>query len=416
MALRGIGILVGAFHHISMHSKNAIEPTKPGRLFFIDNIRWLMIVFVIMVHAAVTYSGIGSWYYIEHRKLDTASLVFFVIFQAFMQAYFMGLLFLIAGYFVPSAFDRKGFLKFLGDRSVRLGIPTLIYMLFINTIIVYYILAFQWSTPRPPVGQYFMNYILNPSFLGGSGPMWFAFALLVFSAAYAVFRLFSHNHLSYNHFLHNPQGSKGDAALPGHLAVVELILLISICSFIVRLVQPIGTSIMNMQLGFFAQYIILFIAGIIAYRKNWLARIPYSFGMTWFKIALIGGTISLAAIMILGGGISGDFSRYAGGLYWQSAAYALWESFFCVGVSLGIIVLFRERFNSQGKFTGFMSQNSFSAYVFHAPILILVTLAIRNFSWHPILKFMAAVAIAIPLCFLASHFVFRRIPLLKKVL
>ncbi|MGA9097442.1 MAG: acyltransferase family protein, partial [Methanotrichaceae archaeon] len=100
----------------------------------------------------------------------------------------------------------------------------------------------------------------------------------------------------------------------------------------------------------------------------------------------------------------------------QSAAYALWESFFCVGVSLGIIVLFRERFNVQGKFTRFMSQNSFSAYVFHAPILILTSLAIRNFAWHPILKFVVAITIAIPLCFLVSHLLLRRVPLLKKVL
>lgn len=380
--------------------------TKPGRLFFIDNIRWLMIVFVIMVHAAVTYSSIGSWYYIEHLRLDAVSFVFFAVFQAFMQAYFMGLLFLIAGYFVPNAFDRKGFFKFLGDRTVRLGIPTLIYMLFINTVIVYYILAFQWTSPRPPIGQFLLGYILSLDFLGGTGPMWFALALLIFSAAYPVFRLFFHN-------LERPQR---DGPLPGHLAVIGLALLISICSFTVRLVQPIGTSVMNMQLGFFSQYIILFIIGIIAYRKNWLARIPYSFGMIWFKIALVCGSIFFFAIIVLGGGISGDFSRYSGGFYWQSAAYALWESFFCVGVSLGIIVHFRERFNEQGKFARFMSQNSFSAYVFHAPILILTSLAIRNFAWHPILRFVVAIAIAIPLCFLVSHLLLRRVPLLKKVL
>jgi len=65
------------------------------------------------------------------------------------QAYFMGLLFLIAGYFVPDSFDRKGPARFLRDRAVRLGIPTLIYMLFINPSIEYLLLAFQWPEPRP---------------------------------------------------------------------------------------------------------------------------------------------------------------------------------------------------------------------------------------------------------------------------
>jgi surface polysaccharide O-acyltransferase-like enzyme len=380
--------------------------TNPSRLFFIDNIRWLMIVFVIMIHAAVTYSSLGSWYYTEPEKLDMVSLAFFGIFQSFTQAYSMGLLFLIAGYFVPGSFDRKGFGKFLRDRGVRLGIPTLIYMLFINTTINYYILAFRWSTQASAGGEAFSGYILSLDFLSGSGPMWFAFALLIFSAVYAVVRL----------FLRDPKKPQQDGNLPGHLAAVELGLLISVSAFFIRLAQPIGTSLMNMQLCYFSQYIILFVIGIIAYRKNWLVRIPYSFGMIWFKAALIGGSIFWLAIQILGGGLSGNFSRYAGGLYWQSAAYALWESFFCVGICLGLIVLFRERFNTQGKFTKFISDNYFSVYVFHPPILILVTLALREFAWYPLIKFTIGVAISVPLCFLFSHLVLRRIPLLKRVL
>lgn len=379
---------------------------KPGRLFFIDNIRWLMIIFVVMTHAAVTYSNLGMWYYIEPAKLDIVSLAFFGIYQSYMQAYSMGLLFLIAGYFVPGSFDRKGFSKFLSDRAVRLGIPTLIYMLFINSTINYFFLAYEWTATRPSVWQFFMDYIRTLNFLSGSGPMWFALALLIFSAAYAVFRLLRRGQKS-------PQR---EGELPGHLAVAGLSLFIAAFAFSIRLVQPIGSSIMNMQLGYFSQYIVLFIVGIIASRKNLLVRIPYSFGMIWFKAALIGGSIFWLGIQILGGGLSGDFVKYEGGLYWQSAAYALWESFFCVGICLGIIVIFRRSFDVQGMFKRFLSDNYFSVYVFHPPILILVTLVLREFRWPPIIKFTIACAIAIPLCFIVSHLVLRRIPLLKRVL
>jgi glucan biosynthesis protein C len=379
---------------------------KPNRLFFIDNIRWLMIVFVVMTHAAVTYSNLGMWYYIEPAKLDIISLAIFGIYQSFTQAYSMGLLFLIAGYFVPGSFDRKGFCRFLTDRTVRLGIPTLIYMLLINTTINYYFLAFQWTTHRPQFWHFLQNYVQSLDFLSGSGPMWFALALLIFSAVYAVSRLFRHA----------PANLQQEGELPGHLAVAGLALLISAFAFLVRLVQPIGTSIMNMQLGYFSQYIILFVIGIIAYRKNLLFRIPYSFGMIWFGAALIGGSVFWLAILILGGGFSGDFAKYGGGIYWQSAAYALWESFFCIGICLGLIVFFRQRFNAQGKFTKFMSDNYFSVYVFHPPILIMVTLALQDFAWHPLIKFATAIVISVPLCFLASHLVFRKIPLLKRVL
>jgi glucan biosynthesis protein C len=382
------------------------EKTRPARLLYIDNIRWLIIIFVVFTHAAVTYSALGSWYYTEPANLDVLSFIIFGIYLTFTQAYSMGILFLIAGYFVPASFDHKGFDKFLGDRAIRLGVPTLIYIFLINTAIVYYILAFQWQELHQPAEQAFLDYILSLDFLSGTGPMWFALALLIFSAVYAAVRL----------FLPVPERRQVDGKLPGHLAVAELVLLITVCTFSVRLIQPIGTSVMNMQLCFFSQYIILFAVGIIAYRKNWFARIPYSFGMAWFKVAIIGGSLFWLAIMVLGGVLSGDFSNYSGGFHWQSAAYSFWESFFCVGVCLGLLVLFREYYNWQGGFERFMSENYFAVYFFHAPILILVTLAMRDLLWSPLLKFIIAGSISVMLCFLISHLVLRKIPLLKRVL
>jgi glucans biosynthesis protein C len=378
-----------------------------ARLYFVDNIRWLVIALVVMVHAAVTYSRLGDWYYYEPANLDPPSTMIFGIFLSFTQAYSMGLLFLIAGYFVPESFDCKGWAGFLKERAFRLGIPTLIYMLFINTAITYYLLAFQWTGPRPPLGEYFMNYILSGEILSGSGPMWFALALLIFSAAYAAFRLLTRSRESRP----GPQ-----AEPPGHLAMAGLILIISAGAFAIRLFQPIGTSIMNMQICFFSSYIALFIVGILASRNDWLLRIPSSFALAWFKAALIGGTLFWLAIMATGGMACGDFSRFSGGLHWQSAAYALWESFFAVGACMGIIAVFREHFAGQGKLARFLSDNSFSVYLFHPPILILVSLALRDLAMHPLIKFALASALAIPLCFLAGHFIFRRAPLLKRIL
>ena len=102
----------------------------------------------------------------------------------------MGRLFLIAGYFVPDSFDRKGPAKFLRDRAICLGIPTLIYMLFINSAINYFLLAFQWQAPRPPLGQAFMDYTPSGAILRGSGPMWFALAHLIFIHMSPFLRLF----------------------------------------------------------------------------------------------------------------------------------------------------------------------------------------------------------------------------------
>jgi peptidoglycan/LPS O-acetylase OafA/YrhL len=188
-----------------------------------------------------------------------------------------------------------------------------------------------------------------------------------------------------------------------------------LCSFLVRIVQPMGTNILNMQLCYFSQYILLFTVGMIAYRRNWLLRIPYDFGMRWLRLALIAG--SLMWIAVIGAMVATNtFNSINGGFTWQSAGFSFWEAFFCPGFCLGLTVLFREKFNRQGAFAKWMSDNSFSVYLFHPPILIAVTLAMRSLGAPKPVKFLVATLLATTVAFLASNYVFRRIPLLRRVL
>ncbi|MBU6399570.1 MAG: acyltransferase family protein [Verrucomicrobia bacterium] len=387
-------------------SSPPIPPPQP-RLLYIDNLRWLMIVLVVAVHASVTYSGVGSWYYTERIEVDRASLLLFVAFEACTQAYFMGLLFLIAGYFVPASFDRKGAKRFLADRAWRLGMPTLIYAFLVHPLINYYLLGFRWTLPKPPFFRAYGHYLAGFRFVSGTGPMWFTLALLIFSAVYAGARL---------RVVGRPRAAAAAPPLPCHRDVVVLGLLIGAGTFLVRWVEPIGNNVFNLQLGFFTQYIVLFAVGVRAYRADWLQRIPQDFGQRWFAVAMLGGPLGWALLLIGGGALSGGFARYAGGLTWQSAAYSFWESFFCLGVCLGLLVYFRDEFNQQGRLTRFLSANAFTVYVFHAPILIALSLALRDWHGQALAKFGLLAALSLVASFLVSHLALRRIPLLKAVL
>src|ERR1700759_3095235 len=106
--------------------KAATAATRPARLAFIDNVRWSMIVLVLSMHAADTYSPFGNWYYVDRQPMGLATKIFFGVYQSVLQAFFMALLFLVAGYFSASAFDHKGFTPFVRDRCLRLGVPTLL--------------------------------------------------------------------------------------------------------------------------------------------------------------------------------------------------------------------------------------------------------------------------------------------------
>lgn len=379
------------------------------RLLFIDNLRWLMIALVVTIHSAVTYSNLGSWYYTEPARLSPPTLLFFVLYETLLQAFFMGLLFLIAGYFVPGSCDRKGLRRFLTDRAVRLGVPTAIYALFIQPTIVFYLLRLPHPSPggtRPSLWVDYGHYLLSLRFLGGTGPLWFALALLIFTGIYAAARAATGER----------RRGRADGPVPGHRAVVGLVAVMAVCTFAVRMVQPIGTNILNMQLCFFSQYILLFAVGIVAYRRNWLLRLPANFGRFWLKLAVFVGLPFWLGLLVVGGGMRGDFAPFTGGLHWQSAGYSLWESFFCVGVCLGLLALFRERFNRQGTLAHFLSDNAFAVYVFHAPILIALALGMRGLGDYPIGKFLLLSVLGLGISFPASHWIFRRIPMLRRVL
>jgi peptidoglycan/LPS O-acetylase OafA/YrhL len=169
--------------------------------------------------------------------------------------------------------------------------------------------------------------------------------------------------------------------------------------FGIRAVFP-NANVLNMHLGDFAQYILLFSAGIVAARNDWLRTFPYERGIRWMMVVL---PLGLVAWLLVNR--DGD-----------SAAFSLWESVTCVAISAGIIVLFREKANGQNPATQFLSRNAFSVYVFHPPFVILGARALWDLAWPAIPKFVLLTVLATVTTFASSELVFRRIPVLRRIL
>ena len=368
------------------------------RSVYIDYVRLFVIILVVMIHAAVTYSGIGSWYYMDVTAHSMVDILPFLFFQSFTQSFSMGLLFLVGGYMVPPALDKKGPAGFLRDRLYRLGLPTLFYMLVINPFIQYFLVG----EAKQPFMNYFETYYLSGRFVGASGPLWFALALLIFSFLYAAAQGYS--------IFANQRNRSSPFAMED---MVKLSLLITICAFLIRLVQPIDTSILNMQLCFFAQYVVFFIIGTTAAREKLLDRVDYRLGLRCLQIALIPGVLLWWAMMfvICGGFSANNFDAIKGGFQWQSFAYAFWESTNSVLMSFGLLTVFRERLNMQNRFFMKLSNCSFAVYVFHAPILVIVSKFFAPMGISQGGKFFGVSAIALVLSFGLSHYVFNRIPM-----
>jgi len=242
----------------------------------------------------------------------------------------------------------------------------------------------------------------------GTGPLWFVEALLIFAGFYVLWRLFAKT----------PACPVQDGGkVPSNLAIALFALALSAITFIVRIWLPIGWSFepLNFQFPFFPQYICVFIVGIIAYRRNWLARISDAVGKLWVCIALLLILILFPALFVLGGALHGNVSAFMGGFHWQCFGYAVWEQFTGVAMIITLLFLFRKLFNRQARVGKAMSASAYTAYIIHAPVVVLVTLAMRNISLYPLLKFALGVVIAVPLCFALANFI-RQLPLTKRIL
>lgn len=374
-----------------------------GRLLFVDNIRVFLTILVILHHLMIIYAGTGGFPYKEGRQ-DFVTDALGGWFCAINQAYFMGLFLLISAYFVPGSYDRKGPRRFLMDRLIRLGIPLAVYSWVINPLFMY-LLFFREL--RMPFWRFFPAEYFGSGELIGQGPLWFVEVLLIFSLIYVLWRLLVRPH---------PAKVTGETRFPGNGSIAFFALLLGVAGFLVRLVFPMDLYTfrpLNLQFPFFAQYIALFVLGLIAFRRNWLMGLPDKTGRLWLRIAVL-LILLWAPLVLIGGAVEND-APFKGGWHWQALAYALWESFLCLSMCIGLIYAFRRYLNRRGKMADFLVPNAYTAYIIHAPVITAVAVALQGVMLYPLLKWAVVALVAVPLCFGLSTLI-RKIPYTDRVL
>jgi fucose 4-O-acetylase-like acetyltransferase len=376
----------------------ARAPAVPApRLLFIDNIRWTMILLVLSMHASDTYSPFGNWYYTDRAPAGIGTAIAFGLYQSFLQAFFMALLFFIAGYFAAASLARKGRFRFVADRCVRLGLPTLLYMLVIGPLTQFY-LSHTWGS-----GTFlheWVTHLADGEWLSNTGPMWFCAALLLFCAVYAATA--------------KCIGKAGTAApVPGYGAIAAFVVVMAAATFAIRLWFAESVSVLNMHPGDFPQYVLMFGAGTLAWRHGWLdAMTDRMARRIWSACLLL--ALPLTALMLLLA--LKRWGSLDGGWNFASAVKSAWESLICVGMAFGLTALYRGRWNAQGAFAKFMSDNAFAVYLIHPPVIIALALALHGVAAPALLKAAVLTGLAVVATFSVSSLVVRRIPGLRQIL
>ena len=371
----------------------------PSRNGGIDALRATMTLLVLFHHSAITYGAIGGWFYREIKPDGSLSSILLVLFCTVNQAYFMGLFFLLAGYFTPAAIRGKGPWSYLRDRMLRLGIPLLLFGWILGPLTI----ALAGTGERRPFASRLLALWQRGVF--EPGPLWFAEALLIFGVGallwYAVFPR------------DRSVSPAGDRPFPSNTTFAVAAAATGAAAWLLRLKWPVGTELFHLQLGYFASYVVLFAAGCMASRYRWLERIPPTTMRSWRRVALVALPV-LPAAYFLGAIVPALRDPAAGPFSPVNILYAFWEPAVAWGLILALLVAFQRRFAVLDGFWRSLTRRAYAIYVIHPPVLVGVALAWRTLAAPALLKFAVTGAVTCGLCFMLAGWLLQ-IPGAKRV-
>jgi hypothetical protein len=369
-----------------MHPQITPDRTRP-RVEHLDDLKVLAIVGVIVVHTAITFGSTGDWYLAgldEHlTRVGDVALSVCVIAGALVG---MGLLFLIAGVLTPPALARKGPRRFARDRLLRLGLPLVLFVLLVSPPLEYV----KYVTDGGSGGL--RGFLHGSSWVGAPGPLWFVEALLAFSLAYAGLTAAATRLVGRS----QRRRAAGRVAL-GVGPVAAVVLAIAATSFVVRLRFPLASEQFHLQLSLFPQYAMLFSFGTVAARHGWLQersrrRERVTGGAT------VAAVVLLAAILAASGGLD-DGSPVLGGLHWQAFVLTADEGALATCASLWALERARRRRSKGRPIAVAAARAAYGAYIAHAPLIVVLALAIHRLPAPAEVKFLLAAPIGVAASF-----------------
>jgi glucans biosynthesis protein C len=345
------------------------------RLAYLDNLKVLLVVGVIGVHAAITYGIDGSWYLEDYESMAEVAIGLITVFVAVGFLFGLGAFFLIAGRLSGPSLDRKGPARFIGDRLVRLGAPVLFYVVLIAPVMEY--VKFREEGGEQGFPSFAWEQLSDPA----PGPTWFLEALLAFSIAYALIRA-----------LRPGSAPVSRAPLLGR-QVLAVGVAIAVLSFATHLVFPIGEEHLHIQFALFPQYAILFGLGCAAGRRGWLETLTPELrrGCAIVGLAAI---IAVPVLLLVGGFTEGERQEdlYAGGWHWQAAGTSILEAALAATLPLFLIGWFADHWTRQGALLREMSAAAYGAFVIHPPVIVGIALALAGLPVPAEVKFLLTLA------------------------
>ncbi|HEX7745916.1 MAG TPA: acyltransferase [Micromonosporaceae bacterium] len=377
-----------------------VQAVSTRRLPPVDNLKSVMVAWVIAGHALLGYSAIGGWPYDEVNEVTfdgRSELALAVVFGP-SALFVMGTFFFLAGLFAPGSLARRGPARFAVDRALRLGVPFLCFVLLFWPLFMWF--AYLAAGHRV---SYWWVFTHRQPFLD-SGPLWFAEVLLIFSLAYAAWAGYAARRRR------RPEREPG-AVRSGHLVAATVA--VAVVTFAVRLVAPArSTQILDLHVWQWPQCAALFVMGIAVSARGWAAAVPERVHRGCGRA--VAATIAVVPVLAVAFGVSNlaaDAGPFLGGWHWQAAALAGVEACLVVAGSVWILGLAQRRLAHAGPLSTACGRAAFAAFVLQAPVLLTLAIAARPLDLPAEGKAVLVGLLAVPTCFGLGRLFIDRTPL-----
>lgn len=398
-----------------------------NRVIYFDNLRFLLVLCVVLQHSSNAYSNLVWW-----PVADDNTSIFVEWLRAFIDAFAMPLLFYIAGYFAVPAINKKGVATFLKGKLKRLGIPWLICILTICPILplIYhytrdnFVISTSywdlWVDLMKNAAEFNIGIIFSMNELMQNNQfyqryMWFLSLLLlfffVFSAIYSLNR-------SWFNSINQPVTPEAPSVLSTLKILVVVGFLTFFCSFIMigtmfflapKLSNPepfftLGNVIQFRPSRLFL-FIIYFALGILTFKRKWIERgkFPGHF-RTWlisFVIILI--AFFYARNLMLNG--PEDLKKIFGPVFFFFLNFLTIST---LGLSTSLALKYWNRPTALNQN---LASNSYNIYLSHYIFIIIFQLALFPVEWMPsLLKFMVISVFGLLSSFAVSRYLLQKRP------
>lgn len=306
------------------------------RKYFIDNIRWIVILLLIPYHAAQAFNTWGEMNYIVFEPNRVLSSII-----VFLSPFYMPIMFVIAGMSARYALKKRSYSQFVVERVKRLMVPFVFGTLFFCPILAY----MGDKTNFGYAGGFFEHYKVFftkwtdlSGFDGGFGvgQFWFLFFLFVISVV-GVGIVALVNRICRN------KNSRWDIPFP------------IICFFVVPF--PFLYGLLAVGGKSFAEYLYVFLIGFYVLSNDKVIEKAEKHKWMTFLVGIISGILNVYMFIWSGK----DFGLI------NTIAKAFTEWF----MILALIGIGKKKFDFQDRISKYLSSRSFFFFSIHFKWVVL---------------------------------------------